>query len=38
LGAEAAPAIPALKKAAGDKDPDVAREAGVALVKLEPTK
>ena len=36
FGAEAAPAVPALRKAAVDKDPDVAREAGVTLVKLQP--
>jgi HEAT repeat protein len=38
FGAGAAPAIPALKKAALDPDPEVAREAGVTLVKLQPTK
>ena len=31
----ARPALPALRKAAGDRNEDVAREAGVALVKLQ---
>lgn len=35
FGADAAPALPALKRAAADPDPEVAREAGVALVKLQ---
>jgi HEAT repeat protein len=34
FGNEAQPAIPALRRAAGDRDEDVAREAGVTLVKL----
>ena len=38
FGTEAAPAVPALRKAAGDADPDVAREAAVTLVKLQPQK
>lgn len=36
-GADAKPAIPALRKATGDRDPDVAREAGATLVKLQGT-
>jgi HEAT repeat protein len=36
FGADAVPALPALRKAAGDPDEDVAREAGVSLVKLQP--
>jgi HEAT repeat protein len=38
FGAAAEPALPALRKAAADPDADVAREAGVTLVKLQPTK
>ena len=38
FGADAEPALPALRKAASDPDPDVAREAGVTLVKLQPSK
>lgn len=34
-GAEAKDAIPALRKASSDSDPDVAREAGATLVKLQ---
>ena len=34
--AAAAPALPALRKAASDSDPEVAREAGLTLVKLQP--
>jgi len=34
FGSDAEPAIPALRKASSDPDEDVAREAGVALVKL----
>jgi hypothetical protein len=34
FGAEAVNALPALKKASTDSDPEVAREAGVTLVKL----
>jgi len=36
FGSDAQPAIPALRKASADPDEDVAREAGVALVKLSP--
>ncbi len=35
FGEQAAAALPALRKAAGDSDPEVAREAGVTLVKLQ---
>ena len=35
FGAAAEPAIQALRKAAGDRDENVAREAGLALVKLQ---
>jgi HEAT repeat protein len=35
--AEAKAAMPALRKATGDPDPDVAREAGATLVKLQTT-
>ena len=35
FGAGAAPAVPALRKAAGDRNEDVAHEAGVALVMLQ---
>jgi HEAT repeat protein len=35
FGAEAQPAVPALRKATADRNEDVAREAGVALVKLQ---
>jgi HEAT repeat protein len=35
FGGEAAPALPALRRATADKDPDVAREAGIAIVKLQ---
>jgi HEAT repeat protein len=38
FGAAATPALPALKKAANDPDENVAREAGLALVKLQPRK
>jgi len=38
FGADAEPALPALKKAAADADPDVAREAGGTLVKLQPKR
>lgn len=38
FGADAESAIPALRKAAADPDPEVAREAGVTLVKLQPSK
>lgn len=38
FGAGAEPALPALRKAAGDPDAEVAREAGVTLVKLQPAK
>jgi HEAT repeat protein len=39
FGADAESALPALRKAAAaDVDPDVAREAGVALVKLQPSR
>ena len=38
FAADAEPALPALKKAATDADPDVAREAGVTLVKLQPKR
>ena len=36
-GPDARPAIPALRKATGDRDPDVAREAGATLLKLQTT-
>jgi HEAT repeat protein len=36
-GLEAKAALPALRKATGDSDPDVAREAGATLVKLQTT-
>ena len=35
---DASLALPALRKASGDPDPEVAREAGVALVKLQPPR
>jgi HEAT repeat protein len=35
FGPAAESAIPALRKAAGDRDENVAREAGLALVKLQ---
>jgi HEAT repeat protein len=35
FGAEAAPALAALKKAASDRNDDVAREAGRSIVKLQ---
>jgi HEAT repeat protein len=35
FGADAQAAIPALRRASSDRDPDVAREAGRALVKLQ---
>jgi HEAT repeat protein len=38
FGSDAAVAVPALRKAAGDADPEVAREAGVSLVKLQPKR
>ena len=38
FAADAEPAVPALRKAAADADPDVAREAGVTLVKLQPKR
>ena len=38
FGEAATPALPALRKAAADPDPDVAHEAGVSLVKLQPKK
>jgi len=34
FGGEAAPALPALKKAANDQDADLAREAGRAIVNI----
>jgi HEAT repeat protein len=38
FGSDADAAIPALRKAASDPDPDVAREAGLTLVKLQTGK
>jgi HEAT repeat protein len=38
FGDDAEPALPALRKAAGDADAEVAREAGVTLVKLQPAR
>ena len=38
FGEDAEPALPALRKAATDPDAEVAREAGVTLVKLQPTR
>jgi HEAT repeat protein len=38
FGGDAEPALPALRKAAGDVDAEVAREAGVTLVKLQPAR
>jgi HEAT repeat protein len=35
FGTDATIALPALRKAAADPDPEVAREAGVSLVKLQ---
>ena len=35
---EASLSLPALRKASGDPDPEVAREAGVSLVKLQPPR
>ena len=35
FGAAATPALPMLKKASGDKNEDVAREAGRAILKLQ---
>ena len=35
FGSDAAAALPALRKAAADPDQEVAREAGVSLVKLQ---
>jgi len=34
FGSDAAPALPALKKAAADQDQDLAREAGRAIVAI----
>jgi HEAT repeat protein len=38
FGDDAEPALPALRKAAADADAEVAREAGVTLVKLQPAR
>lgn len=35
FGKDAAPALPALRKAGADRDEDVAREAGLAIVKIQ---
>ena len=35
FGEDATPALPALRRAMGDRDQEVAREAGVSIVKLQ---